>query len=114
MELSFKGGQYGFERGVPDGQWCDVWVYEDLEMPTGRLHAPAGMPQDEVINVPAVYEDFRPGAYEQTARLADMDANHVEAAVNFPNTFPASADRASPSARTRTSRWRASVSTTTG
>lgn len=88
VELSFKGGQYGFERGVPDGQWCDVWVYEDLEMPTGRLHAPAGMPQDEVINVPAVYEDFRPGAYEQTARLADMDANHVEAAVNFPNTFP--------------------------
>ena len=27
VELSFKGGQYGFERGVPDGQWCDVWVY---------------------------------------------------------------------------------------
>ena len=39
-------------------------------------------------NVPAIYEDFRPGTYDQTARLADMDLNHVEAAINYPNTFP--------------------------
>ncbi len=88
VELTFAGGHYGFERNAPDGQWCDVWLYEDLAMPTGRLHAPVGRPQDEVINVPAIYEDFRLGAHDQTARLADMDANHVEAAVNFPNTFP--------------------------
>jgi predicted TIM-barrel fold metal-dependent hydrolase len=88
VELSFKGGHYGFERNAPDGQWCDVWLYEDLEVPTGRLHAPVGMPQADVINVPAIYEDFRPGAYDQAERLADMDVNHVEVAVNFPNTFP--------------------------
>jgi predicted TIM-barrel fold metal-dependent hydrolase len=41
-----------------------------------------------VTNVAAVYEDFREGAYDQKARLADMDANHVEAAINYPNTFP--------------------------
>ncbi len=46
------------------------------------------MPREEQRNVPAVYEDFRPGTYDQTARLADMDANHVEAAINYPNTFP--------------------------
>lgn len=88
VKLAFSGGNYGFERGAEDGQWCDVWVYEDLAFPTGRLHAPAGFPEDEVRNVPAIYEDFRPGVYDQAARLADMDVNHVQAAVNFPNTFP--------------------------
>ena len=88
VTLSFSGGHYGFERGTPDGQWCDVWLYDDLAMPTGRLHAPVGMDQSDVVNVPAIYEDFRPGAHDQAARLLDMDANHVEAAVNFPNTFP--------------------------
>ncbi|WP_322768182.1 amidohydrolase family protein [Frankia sp. Cr1] len=33
------------------------------------------------------YEDMRPGCYDRTARLADMDANHTEAALSFP-TFP--------------------------
>ena len=46
------------------------------------------MPARGAANVPAIYEDFRPGTYDQTARLADMDANHVEAAINYPNTFP--------------------------
>ncbi|MEZ5373417.1 MAG: hypothetical protein R2704_11905 [Microthrixaceae bacterium] len=85
-----------------------------FEMPTGRLHAPAGSPGGGVINVPAIYEDFRPGAYEQGARLADMDANHVEAAVNFPNTFPGSAVRGSPSGGQGPRASPASVSTTTG
>ncbi|ONH50422.1 amidohydrolase [Frankia sp. CcI49] len=88
VRLVFSGGHYGFERGAPDGQWCDVWVYDDLVYPTGLLHASAGVPAHEVKNLPAVYEDFRPGTYEQSARLADMDTNHVEAAINFPNTFP--------------------------
>jgi predicted TIM-barrel fold metal-dependent hydrolase len=42
----------------------------------------------EQSNRPAIYEDFRLGAYDQAARLADMDLNHVEAAINYPNTFP--------------------------
>ena len=54
----------------------------------GSLHAPAGVPPTSSANVPAIYEDFRPGTYDQTARLADMDANHVEASINYPNTFP--------------------------
>ncbi len=36
----------------------------------------------------ATYEDLRPGTYDQTARLEDMDLNHVEAAINYPNIFP--------------------------
>jgi len=88
VKLVFEGGHYGFERGAEDGEWCDLWLFDDLVVPTGFLHAPAGTPRSEQRNVPAVYEDFRPGAYDQTARLADMDTNHVEAAINFPNIFP--------------------------
>ena len=73
---------------TPTAQWCDLWLFDDLVVPTGLLHAPAGMPRDEQRNVPAIYEDFRPGTYDQKARLADMTSNHVEAAINYPNTFP--------------------------
>lgn len=88
VALRFEGGHYGFTRDVPDGQWCDVWLFDDLAVPTGLLHAPAGLPPDQVRNVPATYEDFRPGTWDQAARLADMDLNGVEAAINYPNTFP--------------------------
>ena len=88
VKLSFKGGHYGFERDVEDGDWCDVWLFDDLVTPTGLLHAPAGIPREEQRNVPAVYEDLRQGTWDQTARLADMDANHCDAAINYPNIFP--------------------------
>jgi predicted TIM-barrel fold metal-dependent hydrolase len=86
--LSFRGGKLLLERDVPDGKWCDVWTFDDLVMPTGLLHAPAGVTREAEANIPAVYEDFRPGTYDQKARLADMDANHVEASICYPNTFP--------------------------
>ncbi len=88
VRLKFEGGHYGFARDDPDGQWCDLWLFEDSATPTGLLHGPAGIPRSEQRNVAAVYEDFRPGAYQQAARLADMDLNHVEAALNYPNIFP--------------------------
>jgi predicted TIM-barrel fold metal-dependent hydrolase len=88
VRLEFKGGHYGFTRNADDGEWCDLWLYEDLAVPTGLLHAPAGIPQEQQSNVAAVYEDFRPGTWEQKARLADMDLNHVDVAINYPNVFP--------------------------
>ncbi|MBW2500178.1 MAG: amidohydrolase [Deltaproteobacteria bacterium] len=88
VKLEFKGGHYGFERNAADGDWCDVWLFEDLVMPTGMLHGPAGIPRSEQRNVPATYEDFRPGTYDQKARLEDMTLNHVSAAINYPNIFP--------------------------
>jgi predicted TIM-barrel fold metal-dependent hydrolase len=88
VKLEFTGGHYGFTRGVEDGDWCDVWLFEDLATPTGLLHGPAGLPKKEQRNVPAVYEDLRPGTWDQAARLEDMTLNHVEAAINYPNIFP--------------------------
>jgi len=88
VRLGFKGGRLLLERDVPDGDWCDVWQFDDLVLATGLLHAPVGVPVEERSNRPAIYEDLRPGTYDQAARLADMDLNHVEAAINYPNTFP--------------------------
>ncbi|MEM7284998.1 MAG: amidohydrolase family protein [Actinomycetota bacterium] len=88
IRLEFTGGHYGFHRDDPDGHMCDVWLFEDSVTPTGFLHGPAGVPREEQRNVAAVYEDLRPGTYEQSARLEDMTLNHVEAAINFPNIFP--------------------------
>ncbi len=85
--LEFVGGHYGHRRD-PDGQPCDIWVFDDLEMPTGLLHAPAGIPREEQRNVPAIYDDLRPGTYDKEARLEDMTLNHVGAAINYPNIFP--------------------------
>jgi predicted TIM-barrel fold metal-dependent hydrolase len=86
--LDFRGGKLSLERGVDDGHWCDIWTFDDLVMPTGLLHAPVGFTPEEQSNIPAIYEDFRAGTYDQKARLADMDENHVEASINYPNTFP--------------------------
>ena len=88
ISLHFSGGHYGFTRNDPEGQWCDLWVYDDLVLPTGLLHAAAGVPQEQQRNIPAIYEDFREATYDQKARLVDMDTNHVQAAINYPNTFP--------------------------
>jgi predicted TIM-barrel fold metal-dependent hydrolase len=88
VRLSYVGGVFSFERNAPDGMWCDLWLFDDLVYPTGMLHAPVGRPGEEIHNVPATYEDFRPGSWQQKARLADMDENHVEAALCFPNVFP--------------------------
>lgn len=88
VSLTFSGGHYGFERGDENGDWCDLWLFDDLVVPTGFLHGPAGTPREEQRNVPAVYEDLRPGTWNQADRLADMTANHVEAALCYPNIFP--------------------------
>jgi predicted TIM-barrel fold metal-dependent hydrolase len=88
LEVSYVGGVFSFERDIANGTWCDVWLFDDLVYPTGLLHAPVGRAGDEIHNLPATYEDFRPGAWQQGPRLADMAQNHVEAALCFPNVFP--------------------------
>jgi predicted TIM-barrel fold metal-dependent hydrolase len=85
---AFSGGVLTMERDVADGEWTDVWVFDDLVMGTNRLHAAGGKPLEWQQNLPAIYEDFLPGAYDQVARLADMDRNHQEVGINYPNTFP--------------------------
>src|SRR5262249_32292902 len=84
----FDGGRLLVRADVPVGDQCDVWQFDDLVLASGLLHAPVGVPVEERSNRPAIYEDLRPGTHDQAARLADMDLNHIEAAINYPNTFP--------------------------
>ncbi|ONH28008.1 amidohydrolase family protein [Pseudofrankia asymbiotica] len=78
----------GFPREEPGGEGAlvDYWHYEDAWTSIkGFLHS-AGDP-DLVRPTGMLFEQMRPGCYDPARRLADMDANHVEASLCFPN-FP--------------------------
>jgi predicted TIM-barrel fold metal-dependent hydrolase len=86
-ELKFVGGtsyQITYDESGPQ---ADCWVYEDLIAPHKRHVAAVGFDRDDMGLVPITYDEMRPGCYDATARLADMDLNHVEASLCFP-TFP--------------------------
>jgi predicted TIM-barrel fold metal-dependent hydrolase len=85
--LRFIGGTKGREwvEDDVDGEWCDAWHYEDVVMPLQWLLA--AIDRDVVDIEPATYDEVRPGTWKQTDRLADMDLNHVQAAMCFPNLF---------------------------
>jgi predicted TIM-barrel fold metal-dependent hydrolase len=85
-EFAFTGGVFSFEKGVPGGEWCDWWLYDDLVYPFPKLSAAIGF--DELDVTPVTYDEIRPGCWKQKDRLADMEANHVEASICFPNTLP--------------------------
>jgi predicted TIM-barrel fold metal-dependent hydrolase len=83
------GGTGGRSVGftvTEDGQWCDVWHYDDLVTPFLMLSAAVGF--EEVGFNLTTFDEIRPGAWRQAERLADMEANHVDAAICFPNTIP--------------------------
>ncbi|MEO8697566.1 MAG: amidohydrolase family protein [Acidimicrobiales bacterium] len=69
-----------------DGHWADVWHYDDVKSPLMTPHAAVDF--DELAFAVTNYDAIRPGTWKQRERLADMDANHVDAAICFPNTLP--------------------------
>jgi len=70
-----------------DGPTTDWWVYEDFAWCHQMLNACAGYEEDERWMGPIAFDQMREGCYDPTARLADMDLNHVEASLCFP-TYP--------------------------
>jgi predicted TIM-barrel fold metal-dependent hydrolase len=85
VSMNITGG-YSFTVDDPAGADCDVWYYDDLVYPFTRLSAAVGA--EVVQNEPCTFDDILVGCYDQTQRLADMDANHVEASLCFPNILP--------------------------
>ena len=85
-ELGLSGARY-VERPGTDGPLVDYWVYGDLHMSLKRAVAAAGRDRDDMTMTATTYDDVRPGCFEQVPRLADMDANWVQASLCFPN-FP--------------------------
>ncbi len=86
-ERGQMGGPLGTEwTADPNGQWADVWYYDDFCSPISRLSAAVGM--GDLAFATTTYDDIRPGCWKQKERLADMDANHVDVSLCFPNTMP--------------------------
>jgi predicted TIM-barrel fold metal-dependent hydrolase len=69
-----------------DGEWADIWYYDDLVKAISRMSVAVGL--GELRWGTVTFDDMRPGAWRQAERLADMDLNHVDASVCFPNTLP--------------------------
>ena len=85
-QFHFEGGVFSFEKGVEGGEACDWWIYDDLIYPFPKLSAAVGF---ETLDVtPTTFDQIRPGGWKQKDRLADMDANHMDASICFPNTLP--------------------------
>jgi predicted TIM-barrel fold metal-dependent hydrolase len=80
------GGSYE-QTFDPDGPQADCWVYEDLVYVNKRHVAAVGFDRDDMTMSPITYDEMRPGCYDPTARVADMEMNHVEASLSFPS-FP--------------------------
>ena len=82
----FEGGVFSYEKGVDGGEPCDWWLYDDLVYPFPKLSAAVGFSELDVT--PTTFDEIRPGCWIKSERIADMDANHTEASVCFPNTLP--------------------------
>src|SRR6478736_8247900 len=86
-KMEYKGGTT-YEIEWDDSQpKSDTWFYEDLVAPHKRHVASVGFDRDDMTMSPITYDEMRPGCYDPTARLSDMDINWVEASLSFP-TFP--------------------------
>lgn len=77
-------GNFVADPDHPEARWCDQWIYDDLRWPFTAGFAHIGELRELPATTPLSYDDIRPGCYDQAARLADMDANHVEASICFP------------------------------
>jgi predicted TIM-barrel fold metal-dependent hydrolase len=67
-----------------DGVETDVWVFGDVVTPPRRSICSVGLDRDRMTLDAIALDAMRPGCFEPKARLADMDLNHVEASLCFP------------------------------
>jgi predicted TIM-barrel fold metal-dependent hydrolase len=81
LQLEFVVGE-----NDPAARWADMWIYEDSQNFVMSQVTAAGHGRPDLDGQPVTYEpeDMRPGCYDQAARLADMDTNHTEVSMCFP------------------------------
>jgi predicted TIM-barrel fold metal-dependent hydrolase len=68
-------------------KWADVWYYESARVEVQRGFAAVGIASADLDAEAMTFDEMRPGAFDVSARLADMDVDGVEASVCFPNAF---------------------------
>ena len=71
-----------------DGDWADVWYFENKREPLMMVGAAVGFSREENKLRPTTFDEVRRGCYDPVARLADMDIAGVEASLSFPNMVP--------------------------
>jgi hypothetical protein len=74
-----------------DGVWGDVWYYENLVRPLTFMFAAAGLDRktlDFGEDKITIFDNLRPGTWKAADRIADMELNHTEVSICFPNTVP--------------------------
>jgi len=83
-EMKLFNGVWQEQPGDSD-EMAAWWHYEDHIYQIKQIIACPGIPPDEVKAIGVTYEDIAPGCYDPKARIADMDKNHVQASLCFPN-----------------------------
>ena len=83
------------EMTLNDGVWLETpgtgdkmaawWHFENKRYQIKQMVACPGIAPEEVTMEGVTYDDIAPGCYDPIARLTDMDINHVEASLCFPN-----------------------------
>lgn len=74
--------------GDEEGVVADVWHFEDMRRPLTTPFTGSREPLDEATDRPVTFDEVRPGAWQQAARLEDMSKNHTDVSLCFPNVVP--------------------------
>jgi predicted TIM-barrel fold metal-dependent hydrolase len=72
-------------KAIRHDDGTDAWLIEGQEIATFGLNAVQGRPRANWGSDPASFDEVRPGTYDVDARIDDMNANGVLAAINFPS-----------------------------
>jgi predicted TIM-barrel fold metal-dependent hydrolase len=70
--------------GGEQAEWADVWYYDDWVYPLQRGFAQSGFLEENPHRA-ITYDEVLPGAYRRDDRLHDMDRNHTDVSLCFPN-----------------------------
>ena len=71
-----------------EGEWADIWCYEDRQAPLMMQAAAVGFDHDEVVTRAVTFDEIRPGCYDPSARIQDMNQAGIEGQLCFPNLEP--------------------------
>src|SRR2546429_154810 len=66
VPASVEGMSHGLVSD-PDGEWAEVWCYEDRREPQGMISAAVGFDPDDIENRPVTLDQVRPGCYDPVA-----------------------------------------------
>ncbi len=72
-------------RVVEDDDGAQAWLFEGSRYPNVGLNAVVGRPREEWSMEPARFDQMRPGCFDITARIDDMDRAGIWASLCFPS-----------------------------